>query len=206
MKKTEVKRIRLDFLDTNCYVVYGDSMCFLIDPGSEAKKIIRALDKEKIDPDFIINTHCHYDHIGAAEEISGHFKIPVYIHKNEEEILNDPDKNLSSFFNVNTLLLKTYNMISGKENKDFLLKEMDVINTPGHTPGSIIIRYKNYLFTGDLLFKSSIGRTDLPGGSSDEMQQSLAYLKKLEKSLIVFPGHGADTTLQQELKNNVFLK
>ncbi len=206
MEKTKVVRINLDFWDTNCYTVYDDNVNFLIDPGSDSKKIIETLSQEKKNPDFIINTHCHYDHIGAAKEVSDYFKIPVYIHQREEEILNDPDKNLSSFFNINTLLLKTYNIVSGKENKNFLLKEINIINMPGHTPGSIIIRFKNFLFTGDVLFKNSIGRTDLPGGNMDEMQQSLNYLKNLEENLIVFPGHGEDTTLEQELKNNVFLK
>jgi glyoxylase-like metal-dependent hydrolase (beta-lactamase superfamily II) len=205
LEKTEVIKIKLDFLDTNSYVIYGDGVNFLIDPGSESEKIIKYLEKRKKDLDFIINTHCHFDHIGAADTIAEYFKIPVYIHQNEEDILKNPSKNLSSFFNVNTLLLKTYKLIYGKEVKDFLSKKIDIINTPGHTPGSIIIKYDNYLFTGDLIFKDSIGRTDLPGGNPAEMRQSLNYVKNLEKNLIIFPGHGIDTTIEDELKSNYFL-
>ena len=91
------------------------------------------------------------------------------------------------------------------ETKDFLSKKIDIITTPGHTPGSIIIRYAGYLFTGDLLFKDSIGRTDLPGGDSAKMKTSLSLLKTLDKNLIVLPGHGDETTLEDELKNNYFL-
>lgn len=206
MEEIKVIKINLDFLDTNCYAVYDGSTNFLIDPGSDSNKIIGTIRKEEKIPDFIINTHCHYDHIGAAQEVSDYFKIPVYIHQKGEEILNNPDKNLSSFFNINKVLLKAYNTISGKENKNFLLKDIDIINMPGHTPGSIIIRYKNILFTGDLLFRDSVGRTDLPGGNPDEMRQSLEDIKNLDESLTVLPGHGEETTLKRELKNNVFLK
>ncbi len=201
----EVLKIKLDFLDTNCYMIYGDGINFLIDPGSDSEKIIRFLEKRKINPDLVINTHCHFDHVGAADSITRYYKIPAYIHQNEEEILSDQDKNLSSFFNVNTLLLKTYKVLYGKEIKDFLSKKIDIINTPGHTPGSIIVRYGDYLFTGDLLFKDSVGRTDLPGGNSKQMKESLMFLKTLEKNLLIFPGHGDDTTMENELKNNYFL-
>lgn len=205
MNNIEIVKIKLDFLDTNCYMVYGNGIDFLIDPGSDSEKIIRYLGKREKGPDFVIGTHCHFDHIGAAGEIAGYYNIPVYIHQNEEEILNNPDKNLSSFFNVNTLLLKTYKILYGVETKDFLSKEIDIMTTPGHTPGSIIIRYDRYLFTGDLLFKDSVGRTDLPGGDPAKMKTSLSLLKTLDKNLIVLPGHGAETTLEDELKNNYFL-
>lgn len=205
MNNIEIVKIKLDFLDTNCYMVYGNGIDFLVDPGSDSEKIIRYLGKREKGPDFVIGTHCHFDHIGAAGEIAGYYNIPVYIHQNEEEILNNPDKNLSSFFNVNTLLLKTYKILYGMETKDFLSKEIDIMTTPGHTPGSIIIRYDRYLFTGDLLFKDSVGRTDLPGGDPAKMKTSLSLLKTLDKNLIVLPGHGAETTLEDELKNNYFL-
>ncbi len=205
MNNIEIVKIKLDFFDTNCYMVYGNGIDFLIDPGSDSKKIIKYLDKRNKGPDFIIGTHCHFDHIGAADKVADYYNIPVYIHQNEEEILNNPGKNLSSFFNVNTLLLKTYKILYGMETKDFLSKKIDIITTPGHTPGSIIIRYAGYLFTGDLLFKDSIGWTDLPGGDSAKMKTSLSLLKTLDKNLIVLPGHGDETTLEDELKNNYFL-
>ena len=205
LKNTEVIRIKLNFLDTNCYVIYSDAVNFLIDPGSDSEKIIKHLNERNKDLDFIINTHCHFDHIGAADIISEYFRIPVYIHEKEENLLKDPYKNMSYFFNSNTILLKTYNIIQGKTVKDFLSKKIDIINTPGHTPGSIIIKYEDYLFTGDLLFRGSVGRTDLPGGNAAQMKKSLNYIKNLDENLVVFPGHGADTTIGYELKNNYFL-
>jgi len=202
----KVKTIKLGFLDTNCYVVDGNDYVFVIDPGSGFKNIIDFLKKENLSPDFIIVTHCHFDHIGAVPELSEYFKIPVYIHEKEEEILKDPGKNLSSFFNSKGLLLKTYKTIKGEEVKNFLSNNIDVVNVPGHTPGSILIKYLDFLFTGDLLFKGSIGRTDLPGGDPEQMKNSLAYLKSIKENYVVFPGHGSETTLEEEIKNNFFLK
>ncbi|MBE3090486.1 MAG: MBL fold metallo-hydrolase [Actinobacteria bacterium] len=115
---------------------------------------------------------------------------------------------MSSFFEKKGLILKTYNLIDDKNFSFFNKYGLAIIHTPGHTPGSIIIAYQDLLFTGDLLFKGSIGRTDLPGGDSDVIKKSLASLKSsksLNSEFKVLPGHGESSTLGYEFKNNYFL-
>ncbi|MCE5329464.1 MBL fold metallo-hydrolase, partial [bacterium] len=151
----EIKKFNLAFLDVNCYLVNFKNNNFLIDPGSEFKRIKKYISDNNITLNFIINTHGHFDHIGAVPELIKEFNIPFYIHEKEEEIITDSKKNLSSTFSLNELSLKTYNLISGENNKDFLIPGMDIMNFPGHTPGSVIIKIDNCLFTGDVLFKGS---------------------------------------------------
>jgi hydroxyacylglutathione hydrolase len=201
----EIKKFALKFFDVNCYLVNHKNHNFLIDPGSEFKKIKDYIIKNNIKLDFILNTHGHYDHMGAVPELIKEFGIPFYIHENEEEILTDPKKNLSSILGSNELLLQAYTLISEECTENFLNLGIKIMNFAGHTPGSIMIKIDDILFTGDILFKGSIGRTDLPGGSSREMKNSLKIIKSFNKGLKIFPGHGPESTMNQEFENNFFL-
>ena len=201
----KVIRLELGFFKVNCYILCLDNLNIIIDPGSDFNEIEKCLKNEEITPDFILNTHGHYDHISAVPEIIKKYNIPFYIHKLEEPIITDPVKNLSSFFNGNELLLKTYNLIEENNYTYFNDFGLNIINTPGHTPGSIVIKYCGVLFTGDLLFKGSIGRTDLTGGDSQKIKNSLKILKSMEKDLIIYPGHGESSTLKFEIHTNYYL-
>jgi len=206
--KQKVKRLILGQLATNCYILETGNANIIIDAGAEPEIIEGYLKAEKINPDFLLNTHGHYDHIGAVAEIISIHKIPFYIHKSEEFLITDMEKNMSSFFGKKGLILKTYNLIDDKNTGFFDKYGLRIIHTPGHTPGSIIIAYKDLLFTGDLLFKGSIGRTDLPEGDSGVIKKSLASLKSLKclnSEFKVLPGHGESSTLGYEFKNNYFL-
>ena len=202
----EIKKFVLKFFDVNCYLVKYKNRNFLIDPGSEFKRIKEYILKNSIKLDFILNTHGHYDHIGAVDGLVKEFKIPFYIHEREEEIIENPKKNLSSIFSSDELLLKTCNLISGDTIDDFLNLGIKIINFAGHSPGSIIIKIEENLFTGDVLFKGSVGRTDLPEGSSREMNNSLKIIKSFDEKLKIFPGHGPESTMKEELENNYFLR
>lgn len=202
----EIKKFELQFFNVNCYLINYKNNFFLIDPGSEYQRIKKYILEKKIKLDFILNTHGHYDHIGAVNDLIMELGIPFYIHEKEEDIIKDPQKNLSSDFDLNGLSLTTYNLIKGNHIDNFLNKDIEIMNFPGHTPGSILIKIENCLFTGDVLFNGSIGRTDLPGGSSEEMEISLRKIKTLDKKLKILPGHGPESTLEEELKNNYFLK
>jgi len=188
----KLNKLVLGFFKVNCYILSMDDAVIIIDPGGDFPCIEKYLKNENIEPDFILNTHGHYDHIGAVPDLISNYNIPFYIHKFEEPIIKDPEKNLSSFFS--------------KNDKNFNNLGIEIINTPGHTPGSIILKYKNFLFTGDLLFKNGIGRTDLYGGNTGEIRNSLRSLKKMDKNLIVYPGHGEDTSLESEFKTNYYLQ
>lgn len=189
----------------NCYIVLADDSNFIIDPGAEATRIRLYLEKNGIKPDFILNTHGHYDHIGAVPVIADLYGINFFIHPYEEAIITDPLKNCSSFFGEYNLSLKTYNLIDDNDIKRFKKIGLEIFNTPGHTPGSIIIKAGNFLFTGDLLFRGSIGRTDLPGGSASDIRKSLEFLKEFDRELVVYPGHGPESSLGYEIETNCYL-
>lgn len=177
----------------------------IIDPGADFDIIQKNIKKDNIKPDFILNTHGHYDHIGSVKDLISYYKIPFYIHELEEPIISDPEKNLSSFFGENELSLKTYNLISGTDYKYFADMGIEIINVPGHTPGSIMFKVNDFLFTGDLLFKGAIGRTDLPGGNVEQIKKSLIKIKRMESKLMIYPGHGQISSLGYELKSNYYL-
>ena len=202
----KVEKLVLGVYKVNCYILSIKDINIIIDPGGDFNRIEKYLQSERIKPDFIINTHGHYDHIGAVPDLISKYRIPFYIHKLEESIICNPEKNLSSFFVKNGLSLKTYNLIEENYCRDFNNLGIEIINTPGHTPGSIILRYNNYLFTGDLLFKGAIGRTDLPGGDIGKIKDSLAVIKEMDKDLIVYPGHGEDSILKYEFETNYYLQ
>lgn len=202
----KIKRLELGFFKVNCYILSLDRANIIIDPGADFNFIKKYLESEKTKPDFILNTHGHYDHIGAVTDIVSYYGIPFYIHEFEEPIITDPDKNISSFFGENELSLETYNLIKNNDYSYFKDLGINIINTPGHTPGSITISAGGCIFTGDLLFKGSIGRTDLPGGSMKQIKESLAGVKKMDKKSIIYPGHGPVSSLKYELENNYYLQ
>jgi glyoxylase-like metal-dependent hydrolase (beta-lactamase superfamily II) len=112
---------------------------------------------------------------------------------------------MSSFFGGNAISLKTYKLIDDTNLDFFKQKGLEIFNFPGHTPGSIAIKIQDYLFTGDFLFNGGIGRTDLPGGSSKKMLESLRKIKNFNRDLAIFPGHGGNSTLGWEVENNFYL-
>ncbi len=202
----EIKRLELGDFQVNCYILHLDLANIIIDPGTDFDIIYRYFDESGTKPDLILNTHGHYDHIGAVDELMGEYGIPFYIHEAEEEIITDPSKNYSSFIDGNQLSLKTYNLVSSKDMEYFAGLGIEIIHAPGHTPGSIILAAGGNLFSGDLLFKGGIGRTDLFGGDPLEIKRSLGRLKELDGGLVVHPGHGEDTVLRDEFEENYYLQ
>jgi len=201
----KIEKLILGYFAVNCYIVELKDLKILIDPGADFKALQNFLVSNNIRPDLIINTHGHYDHIGAVPELVEEYGIAFYIDREEEQIIVDPEKNCSSIFGQNTLSLKTYNLISSADKKYFDSFGIEIIRTPGHTPGSIIIKIEKKLFTGDLLFRGAIGRTDFPGGSLSAIKSSLSKLRRFEKELEVFPGHGPGSDLEVEFRTNPYL-
>ena len=190
---------------TNCYVVGMPGGCaFIIDPGDEGVRLKELITKHRFKPSFIINTHGHIDHIKEDDS----FNLPVYIHEEDASFLRDPDLNLSSFLgepfklNDNTRVIT----LKGKDSIEFNSQKIEIIHTPGHTPGGICIKFGQFLFSGDTLFCGSIGRTDFKGGSQDLLIEFIKNnLFPLDDDLTVLPGHGPKTALGQEKVNNPFL-
>ena len=201
----DIDRIVVGPLSANCYVVKLEKLVLVIDPGAETEKITRFLDSKSLKPDLIINTHGHFDHIEAVPGLQEKYGIDFYIDSGDEEIITDPVKNGSSIFGQNNLSLETYNLIDDAVKKRFAGIGIEIINTPGHSPGCIVIMIGKNLFTGDLLFKESIGRTDLAGGSMDDMKKSLLKVKEIKGFFKIYPGHGPETDLEYEKENNYYL-
>jgi glyoxylase-like metal-dependent hydrolase (beta-lactamase superfamily II) len=192
----------------NCYIV-GDAETkegFIIDPGYDPERIISFVEGLGLKIGTIAITHGHADHIAALDEIRRHFGARVLIGEKDAPMLGDPEANLSEFAGER--------FVTG--GADRLLKEGDtvaagkytfkVLETPGHSPGSISLYGHGAVFTGDALFLGSIGRTDFPGSSYETLIESIhEKLLTLPDDTIVYSGHGTDTTIGQERDFNPFL-
>jgi hydroxyacylglutathione hydrolase len=203
-----LRRMEVGPFAANCYLVAcGQTKeAVIIDPGADARQILSMVAGEKVTVKYIINTHGHVDHVGANEDIRKALGVPILIHENDGEMSKKPHASLSAFVGKMKLA-----------EPDTLLKDGDkltvgtlvftVIETPGHTKGSITLALDGALFTGDTLFAGSIGRTDLPGGSFREIISSIKEkLLVYADDTVVYPGHGPESTIGEERKYNPFLR
>ena len=166
-------------LKTNCYILYEDDKCLIIDPGDEEDIIIKKIKKLKVVPIGILLTHNHFDHTMYAESLSNLYKVQIYDFKN----LFEGKKKIGPF-------------------------SFEVIYTPGHSKTSLSFYFKDYdmIFVGDFIFKEGIGRVDLPGGNYQDMIASLEMFKKYDDNIVLYPGHGDSTTIGHEKKHNYYFK
>jgi glyoxylase-like metal-dependent hydrolase (beta-lactamase superfamily II) len=194
--------------EMNCYIVAEDTtpQCLLIDPGDEPDVLIEFIENQHLQPVRIINTHNHIDHARRVCEIQKHFNIPYYIHEDDLPLLESL-KNQALLFGLD---ISGYPDVTGflKDNDTFDLvrTNFQVLHTPGHSPGSICLSTPGHVFVGDVLFKDSIGRTDLYGGNFKALLKSIMdKLLVLPDETIVYCGHGPTTTIGREKKHNPFL-
>lgn len=188
-------------LQANCYLVYEERSkeALVIDPGDDADYIIRRIQDLKISPKLVVATHGHIDHILGVTEIKLTYKVPFYIHKEDIFLLSKAGESARYWLGFwPDPLVKPDNFL--KEGKQiFLGKEsLTVLETPGHTPGSVCLYNQEVIFSGDTLFANGIGRTDFRYSSEEKLQSSLKKIFHLPLSLKVYPGHGPDTVLEKE--------
>jgi len=191
-------------LGVNAYVVADpvSKEALIIDPGAEPEKIKRFLEKNGLELKFIINTHGHGDHIGA----NGFFDVPIYIHELDADFLQDASLNLSGAFGFPLISPAASRLLKDNDKIKLGSLDIEIIHTPGHTPGSVSVKVGGSVFSGDALFNSSIGRTDLPGSSQRDLLKSIRQrLLVLDDAAAVYPGHGEPTTIGREKKDNPFL-
>ena len=212
-------QLPVGMLQCNCSII-GDPKtreAIVVDPGDEVERVLDLLGRYKLTVKAIVSTHAHIDHIGGLAKLHQYTGAPVMMHGDDLQLYNAMDVQ-ADFIGVAPPELTAV---------DHLLKEGDVlqwgkfhasvIHTPGHTPGSVCLYLPKevgtvalaqpHLLAGDTLFAGSIGRTDLWGGSLDQIMESLTQkLMQLPDDTIVYPGHGANTTIGIERESNPFLK
>lgn len=196
----DIKTVKVGILQTNCYVLSKNGKAIIIDPGAKAERILQALGDNELSA--ILLTHGHFDHIGAINDLMTHYTCPIYLSEEDQALMSDPQLNYS-FPKRFTVLQPTLPYPGTLTIGEF---KFDVLDTPGHTDGSVCLIIDNVMFTGDTLFMQSVGRTDLRTGNPTKMKQSLRKLKAIDQDYVVYPGHDDSTTLNEEKAHNIYLK
>ncbi len=202
----KVKKTIVGPVETNCYLVLSGDELAIVDPGSEAEKIITEVEKlGKVEYKYILLTHGHFDHIMAVNELKEKYnRLPA--RQEFKIVISEKDKNVRSLnkeIEVEMPDIKP-DILVPAEGATLCIgkKEIKIIETPGHTKGSVSYLIGSDLFSGDTLFCHNHGRTDLLGGSDEDMKESLEKLLKLNKDIKVYPGHGPETTIREERMRN----
>ncbi len=206
MADFDVIGLQLGELQTNSFIIAADDgSAAVVDPAANAAEILSVLAEEGLTLKKILLTHGHFDHTGACVQLRKETGAEIYIHKDDEELLEDGGKALAFF--VPTLVYEPFRadvLLSGEETVEVGGCEFRVLHTPGHTRGSVCYIGGNRIFAGDTFFCGSVGRTDCYGGDSGAQAQSLRRVAALRGEYIVHAGHGGDTTLYDEVNFNPF--
>lgn len=203
-----LKTVVVGPLEVNCYIIADEKNkeAAVIDPGDNSDEILDIISKNNLNLKFIINTHAHFDHIGAIGKIKDATGAEFLIHEMETHVLKTlPSQNLIFGIKVDTPPAPDRFL---KDNEELILGDikLKILYTPGHSPGGICIHADGVVFTGDTLFAGSIGRTDLPGGDYNTLINSIKKkLLPLEDETIVLPGHGPKSAIKEEKEYNPFL-
>lgn len=205
----EIKKFVLGMIQENCYVVSckNTKKACVVDPGIFSPSVMDYIEEKKLDVQCVIQTHAHGDHICGLEETSKKLDAPIYIHKDEAQILNDASKNFSAEICGKKIEIEADRFLEDNEMIEIGKLKLKVIHTPGHTPGGICLYTNDCLLSGDTLFQESIGRTDFRYSSTEALIQSVKEkLFLLPDDTRVLPGHGMNTTIGHEKKRNPFVR
>lgn len=199
-----IKCLAVGTFKTNCYIIRSETSNngIIIDPGDAPQEILYYIQQSKLNIDYILLTHGHPDHCHALKEIKDITRAKIAIHKNDVKLLHDRTLGLLLGLGYHELPDPDILLVEG-DNISLGNTRFKILHTPGHTPGSICIYGGGIVFTGDTLFNSGIGRTDLPGGNSYDIINSIRdKLLKLPDEIIVYPGHGPITSIGTERRGN----
>lgn len=204
------KRFPLGPLWTNGYLFWDENgVAFFVDPGGDPEDVISWINEHNLSLQAVILTHGHSDHIAGASRLVDAFGCELLVHREDEPMLSCSDKNLSLQLGTTCPVCKATGYLEDGMTLNFGNMELKVIHTPGHTMGSCCIivsdRNSSLLVSGDTLFARSIGRTDLPGSVPELMAPSLERLRGIDEDLPVLPGHGPETSMKTEKRENPFL-
>ncbi len=206
----EIYQISVGMLGTNCYLLISGNEAAIIDPGANAAKIEKFVDGicgEAVSVKYILLTHGHFDHTGALAQLKERYPAAeVMIHTEDADRLVHPEKYDRFFPRVRPLAGGADRLLADGDVINLGGETIEVVHTPGHTPGGVAYKAGDILVTGDTLFHGDVGRTDLPGGDHEELLRSLARLSALSGDYRVYPGHGEGTTLDEERRYNEYMR
>ncbi len=188
----------------NCYAIFSGEDIALVDIGEATPEIVEFAKKNSERIKYILETHCHFDHICGIEKVKALTNAKLVIHKADARGLMDSEYSLTSMVGFPQPKLSAKLEIQNGDRLPFGNGFIEVLHTPGHTSGSVCYIIGNKMLSGDTLFEGSIGRTDFISGSIEEMKNSLSMLKNLGEDYEIFPGHGYPTTLFSEIETNYY--
>ncbi|MBN2405505.1 MAG: MBL fold metallo-hydrolase [Coriobacteriia bacterium] len=200
-----LRRLVLGALETNCFIVSDDAngRAVVIDPADQARSILKALEGRQVAA--IVLTHGHFDHLGGVAELMAATGAPLLVHDLDAHAVTSADRNGGAQFGFDAVAPKVDRRLADGDHIEAGELVLEVLHTPGHTPGGISLLGDGHLFSGDTLFSGSVGRTDFPGGDARTLRASVARLGALPPETTVHPGHGPDTTIARERKINPFI-
>ena len=195
-----IKTLPVGHLETNCYVVTDENTleCVIIDPGAESNTILNYIEENNLKPKAIFITHGHFDHVMALSAVREATGAPVYVSK--KDVCPPGLRSMHRLIEDDT-----FNYWTEGDSVTIGSMTFTVMETPGHSRGSVTIRCGDVLFTGDTLFRDSCGRTDLEGGDMGQILESLLRIAALEGDFEVYPGHGDSSTLERERRFNYYI-
>ena len=194
-------------LQENCFILFDENKdAFIVDPGASSEVIIEAIEKNSLNIKYILLTHGHFDHVGAVATLAKKFKAPIYLSKKDRKFLESPREVRGSSFGMEIEAADVDVFEKDGDEIPFSDSIIKVIETPGHTLGSVCYLLNNYLFAGDTLFNGSIGRTDFPESDHALMIESLKKLKELDDDIYVLSGHGPESQISYEKMANPYLR
>jgi len=206
MPNYELYTVKLIRTCSNCYILVDAQSreAAVIDPGCNAGQILQELEQANARASYIIDTHGHWDHIGANLELAEKTGAQILIHRLDQPMLSDANCSLAFLFRGDGKGGEASRLLEDGDSIELGGLRLRVIHTPGHTPGGICLLCEDLLFTGDTLFNLSVGRTDLYGGDSETLIASLTKLAPLDDKLQVLPGHGSASELGYEKAHNPY--
>jgi len=200
----ELKKFVVGPLNTNLYLLISGSEAVIIDPGEMSAELAEYVKNHRIKVKYALATHGHFDHINGAGKVCESFGCRFFIHEKDAYMVDKNPELMEAFTGIRGETIMEMNTFSDRTEFRFGDETIKVMATPGHTPGSTCFVSGDLMFSGDTLFRGTIGRTDI-GGSGSEMARTLKMMGSIGENLRVYPGHGPETMLDHEKRTNQFM-